>query len=892
MAGASLASVALGVAAAADDGTLARGAPAIDAVTVTGVARDGAYLESLARRVAGAEYGPGAVARVEAALLATGIAAGVEASYVDGILRIIVEEAPLVSAIHLSCATPCPLPAKEWRAGLVRGRRLKREELEGAVAAIARQLRAIGYRDARVDLTTISVPPAGGMPRVDVAIAVAAGEGERVTALEVEPANRTRIVARLASAELGVGKVLDRGRLRRALDGEREALVDEGEVGPRLTASVERGAGRVVLVVEVTHGPKLDVAVDGDVVSDRRRRRLVEDAPPQPQLAAELVAERVADELESDGYWGSRATAVLAGNQIAVAVERGPRLRIAGVFANLPAGLDGAVAGLATRPSGYGLAEGYRRERLSRRNLAKDRRRLEELLVLEGYPKARVQEPEIRITGAKADVHFPVRPGKRVVAIVVESEGWPTGLAMPPLGTRAGGGFSEARVEEDRARLEQRLRDEGYIDARVAARVQVASALERAVTLAVSAGARVHVAGVAVAGAGWLSPDEIEELAGLEHLETMTRERLDEAERDVGVAPILSGAAVAPLEEGDAARPGERAATVEVQESPRYRFRYGVGYNSEEGPRGTLGFTDLAFLRGPRSLSLLLRGGGHDRRMELSLEDPQGFVAGRPLTVTGFFGRERREGFDLDKRGALVAFGLLGRRTGADALTLRLLRKELELLEVEISEAEIPRDERELSLLEISLDLVVDRTDDPLSPGRGFRGKAVLERALPQLDATADFVKSHGELSGYLPVARGIVLAGTLRAGWGTALGDEEEIPISERYFLGGTTAMRAFGRDRVGPRDAASGEPLGGEAFHHESLELRIPIVGQLGGSLFYERGDVFADRHDLGGLEARSDWGVGLRYRTAAGPVRVEYAREVSGDEDRIVLSLGEAF
>lgn len=103
---------------------------------------------------------------------------------------------------------------------------------------------------------------------------------------------------------------------------------------------------------------------------------------------------------------------------------------------------------------------------------------------------------------------------------------------------------------------------------------------------------------------------------------------------------------------------------------------------------------------------------------------------------------------------------------------------------------------------------------------------------------------------------------------------------------------MRAFGRDRVGPRDEASGEPLGGEAFHHEVLELRVPISGGLGGSLFYERGDVVADAADLELSRGTADWGVGLRYRTPAGPVRIEYAREVGGEQDRIVLSLGEAF
>ena len=479
-------------------------------------------------------------------------------------------------------------------------------------------------------------------------------------------------------------------------------------------------------------------------------------------------------------------------------------------------------------------------------------------------------------------VIFDAEPGPRSIVASVE------GLPDSGWATVEGGGFDPASVEDDRRRLERRLRERGHLDARVESEVERGEEGAR-VRFRSEPGPRYRIGAIVVRGALTLSPEEIRRVSGLAVGDPVDGAELRRAARTIRQIPIVAGVRIEPVREGALA-----LLVIEVSEVRRYRFRYGIGYNSDEGPRGTVGLSDLAFLRGPRNLSILGRLGAHRKRGELSVSDPFLFF-GRTVTGSVFWAEEEREGFRLSDRGAIVDVSLFDREQEHDVrgLSLRVQRREKRLFDVEISESQINRNDRDISLLSLLLAGVWDGRDDPIEPHRGWRTRVSLEYARPGLGADVGFLKAHAEVFGYVPVGWGVVLAAGARIGSAEPTAGSQEVPISERFFLGGVSNMRAFDRDAVGPRDPVSGEPLGGEAMHQQVVELRIPIWGAVGGSLFYERGQVFSDRDAFTLSEALDDAGVGLRYRTAAGAIRLDYAWEIGGvGESRVVLSLGEAF
>ena len=128
-------------------------------------------------------------------------------------------------------------------------------------------------------------------------------------------------------------------------------------------------------------------------------------------------------------------------------------------------------------------------------------------------------------------------------------------------------------------------------------------------------------------------------------------------------------------------------------------------------------------------------------------------------------------------------------------------------------------------------------------------------------------------------------------------------MPFFKRYFLGGSTNLRGWGRYEVSPLTGV-GLPIGGISFVNFSTELRVPLVGKLGAVAFIDGGNVWTNPWDFNLNDLRYDVGTGLRYNTPVGPVRLDVGWQmnpipgllVNGEQQkrplRIHFSIGQAF
>src|SRR4051794_38258421 len=101
-----------------------------------------------------------------------------------------------------------------------------------------------------------------------------------------------------------------------------------------------------------------------------------------------------------------------------------------------------------------------------------------------------------------------------------------------------------------------------------------------------------------------------------------------------------------------------------------------------------------------------------------------------------------------------------------------------------------------------------------------------------------------------------------------------EDLPASERFFAGGDTTIRGFALDTVGAPDtiSANGFPKGGNAVLIMNGELRFPVWREFGAALFVDGGNVFGRITDFDFGELRGALGVGLRYKSPVGPIRLD--------------------
>ncbi|HZU23619.1 MAG TPA: BamA/TamA family outer membrane protein, partial [Terriglobales bacterium] len=141
----------------------------------------------------------------------------------------------------------------------------------------------------------------------------------------------------------------------------------------------------------------------------------------------------------------------------------------------------------------------------------------------------------------------------------------------------------------------------------------------------------------------------------------------------------------------------------------------------------------------------------------------------------------------------------------------------------------------------------------------------------------------------------------------GSNAGCNSIIPLAERFFAGGSSSLRAYSLNQAGPRDPVSGDPIGGAGLFVNMIELRTPplvlpyIQDNLSLVLFEDAGNVFANASDI--FPSLGRWhqtnltqcvaaaqlnstgtcdfnylthavGLGLRYKTPIGPVRLDLA------------------
>jgi outer membrane protein insertion porin family len=130
-----------------------------------------------------------------------------------------------------------------------------------------------------------------------------------------------------------------------------------------------------------------------------------------------------------------------------------------------------------------------------------------------------------------------------------------------------------------------------------------------------------------------------------------------------------------------------------------------------------------------------------------------------------------------------------------------------------------------------------------------------------------------------------------------------KDLPASERFFGGGDTTVRGFALDRLGTNETLDpqGFPQGGNGLAVFNLEARAPYWKNLQFVWFSDAGNVFKYAGDIRLNEMRVSSGVGFRYRSPIGPLRVDWGFKVStrllltgGREKSNVLhiSLGQAF
>jgi outer membrane protein insertion porin family len=188
-----------------------------------------------------------------------------------------------------------------------------------------------------------------------------------------------------------------------------------------------------------------------------------------------------------------------------------------------------------------------------------------------------------------------------------------------------------------------------------------------------------------------------------------------------------------------------------------------------------------------------------------------------------------------------------------------------------------------------------DTRDSLVDPHSGSLQRLSFEVADLILGSEVNFLKLIGTTQWILPLVWQTVGAVSLQGGIADAFGATGEVPISRRFFLGGSTTIRGYDFEHVGPT-GRDGTPTGGDVFLLANLEWRVPVYKGLGVVLFTDLGNVFRAIDDLTPGQIKGSVGLGLRYRTPIGPIRLDYGHKLEPERGeasgRFHFSIGQAF
>jgi outer membrane protein insertion porin family len=312
---------------------------------------------------------------------------------------------------------------------------------------------------------------------------------------------------------------------------------------------------------------------------------------------------------------------------------------------------------------------------------------------------------------------------------------------------------------------------------------------------------------------------------------------------------------------------------VEVTERPTGIFSIGGGFSSVDSFVGTLDISQNNFLGRGWQLSLRLRAGANSQQGVISFTEP--WLFDRPLAAGFDLFNVRRNftEYDYDSLGGALRLSHPFAEYWRWQTSYRLTSDEIS--DVRGEDPLLKDEEGRRTTSAITLGITRDSRDTVAAPTKG--GFTVMTVDFAGLGGDSRFIKTVGSTTYFKPIWLGHIVSGRAEAGYGFGWGKDgltgrEELPVFERFYLGGPNSIRSFKARRISPVDD-TGVRIGGTTEVLGNLEYIIPLPFNFRVAGFFDIGNVYGYTTKFDLTETREAAGAGIRWQSPFGPIRVDY-------------------
>jgi translocation and assembly module TamA len=329
--------------------------------------------------------------------------------------------------------------------------------------------------------------------------------------------------------------------------------------------------------------------------------------------------------------------------------------------------------------------------------------------------------------------------------------------------------------------------------------------------------------------------------------------------------------------EKEEAQEGRVPVRIHLEPSAPKRLRPGVGYSTDYGARVSLRYQDLnAFQR------------GHEFNADASIAEKRQAISSY-YSIPGSGHVDNRTNLKVGLQRELLKpyDNLLFTTEGEQARSFgygTVGSVYLQFREERFSEA---GQRGSSTLLVPGLRFSQRRVDDLIRPGKGFRYALETRGSSQAIGAETNFLQFLGNGDLLIPLGAGFSLIPRTQVGITWEKDPLTDLPPSLRFYAGGDRSVRGYTYQSLGPKDS-NGNVIGGKNLWVGSLELEYAITRNWSVAGFYDAGNAF---NNLANLQLAQGAGLGVRYYTPAGPVRVDFARQINVEHAgyQIHISIG---
>jgi outer membrane protein insertion porin family len=831
-------------------------------------------------------------------------------------------------------------------------------DVEQARLALEKFLQRNGYFLAKVEPEIISDPQHGIVNVAfhttlgkrakfgDVTIEGASPENTKMLKGKL-----TSIIARLKGSDIRKGKTYRLPRLQSATQYLTNSLIKEDLLNATVKlvgANYDPETNRADIAFHVDEGPVIKVKVEGAHLWSWTKHKLL---PVYQQVGVddEIIQEgrrNLISNFQQKGYFDAavdvNVTKQSNGESIDYKITKGERHKVddVDIAGNSTLDSDDLMKHVAVKPKHF-LNHGQFSQKLVHTSV----KNLEGVYRAAGFSTVKVT-PEVKAHGGNIDVTFRVNEGPRdiVETMVVDGNATTPISELAPKGLKVvtGQPYSQKLADEDRNQIMARYLQLGYLTAtfRETVRQTAGDKHRLAVTYQIYEGPQVQTSSVIVVGRKRTTLEYVDKNTYLPKHKPLTETNMLRSESMLYEPGIFDWAEVDPRRQ--ITTQNQEDVVVKVHEAKRNTLIYGVGFEvvnrggsvpsgtvavpglppvglgnnfktSQKtfwGPRGTLEYTRRNLRGKAESMTFSVLGARLLQRGQISYNNPDFRYSSwaATLLLAGEHNSENPIFTSRQGQGSLQ----FQKPLSADKtknIFLRYTYRQTGLSNLLIPQL-IPAADMHVRLSTLSANYVRDTRDSTLDAHRGMYQSFQVDFNPSALGSSVNFAKVLGQTAYYKKIFGNTVWANSLRLGFESPLGDSH-VPISETFFSGGGSTLRGLPLNGAGPQNAitACGDPadpstcvpikvpLGGRQLAILNSEFRIPlsmIMKNLGVAAFYDGGNVFRTVGFHG--QYLNNIGIGLRYATPVGPVRIDIGHNLNGQagikSTQIFITLGQAF